>query len=110
KSLSQRIPAPDPAKYANISDGIDWLNPYVVVHANQAEIISHQVPRERISIPVGEVLSELKSLPNSAWPYGRVVALSESGPQVGDIAKIRSNLIYLKQELERNGVTVDLWP
>lgn len=111
KPIFQRIPPPTPAKYANVGDAIDWLNPYVTVQASGAYIISPQLPRERVRVPIESVLAVLAGLPDAAWPYGRVVAVSYLGPMaVGDGPKAQQNFLYLKREFERNGITVDLWP
>jgi hypothetical protein len=108
--LRQRIPKADPGKYHQIQDGKDWKNPYIVVHRDGFEIVG-VTPAEHL-IPVELVGSELERLPDSAWPYGLVVAVQDNSllSSSGDLPQIRANRGKLLQLLKRLGITADRWP
>jgi hypothetical protein len=108
--LRQRVPKPDPGKYRQIRDGKDWKNPYLVVHRDGFELVG-VTPAEHL-VPVELVGSELERLPDSAWPYGLVVAVQDASllRSSGDLPQIRANRGKLLQLLKRLGITADLWP
>jgi hypothetical protein len=108
--LRERVLKPDPGKYRQIQDGRDWKNPYLVVHRDGVEIVG-LTPAEHL-IPVELVGSELERLPDSAWPYGLVVAVQDNSllRSSRDLPQIRANRGMLLQLLKRRGITADLWP
>ncbi len=58
-----------------------------------------------------QTISYLEKLLASAWPYGLVVVVTESGViGVDDGPIIKKNLRELVSLLEKAGVKVDLWP
>ena len=109
--LRSRISKPDPKKYQAIRDGKDWQNPYLVVRPEGIEIYRTTPPAQ--GAPVESVLDILEHLPDSAWPYGLVVVVSnihllssrKDIPRI-DIAG-RTKLLMI---LRRQGIAVDLWP
>ena len=110
-SLRQRIPKSDPKKYSSISDGSQWKNPYLIVGTEGIEIIVG-VTRDARRISVDSVVRALEGLPESAWPYGLVVAVSENGivsPTTGD-PQTEANQARLIRLLKQQGIAVDLWP
>jgi hypothetical protein len=109
-SLSSRIPKPDPNKYQAIRDGKDWQNPYLVVRPTGIEVIGFTPPAQ--GIPAESVPDVLENLPDSAWPYGLVVAVSDIHilSSRKDIPPIDANRTKLLKILRRHGVVVDLWP
>lgn len=86
----QKAPAPDPAvllqslppadlgKYEHMADMRNWRNPYLVLRSNGVALLD-TADNAEILLKPDEVLAELARLPASAWPYGRIVAVSESG-------------------------------
>ena len=72
----ESIPPPDPAKYPGFSDLSQWRNPYLdgIGFVDQS---NHEV---RVLQPE-QIQAELVSLPESAWPYGRVVLIAEAVPK-----------------------------
>ena len=67
---------------------------------------------ERILKP-GDLTQALGNLPPSAWPYGRVVAVSESGARSGtadDNVKIRTNRALVAGTLESMHVLINWIP
>ena len=109
RPLRKRIPKADPAKFRQVRDGKDWKNPYLVVRRGGIEIIG--VTSIEPGIPVEAVQGVLEHLPDSAWPYGLVVAVMDVGIQSkGDEPLIRANRENLLALLERLGIAADLWP
>ncbi len=88
----QAIPAADSAKVGNIKDMKNWRNPYLIVRADGVALLDVEDSAEIILKP-GELLTALAKLPPSEWPYGRVVAATETGanPSEQDKVAIRKN-------------------
>jgi hypothetical protein len=109
-SLRNRIPKPDPKKYQAIQDGQDWHNPKMCVRPEGIEVIGVTPPGQ--GIPVESVLDILEHLPDSAWPYGLVVAASDIGilSSRKDIPRIDQNRTKLLKVLKSHGIAVELWP
>jgi hypothetical protein len=68
---------PDPKKYHSVRDAKDWKNPYLIVRRDGIEILG-MTPVGR-AIAVESVPGVLDRLPDSAWPYGLVVAVQDKG-------------------------------
>ncbi len=77
QSALQAIPAPDSAKYDSIRDMKNWRNPYLIVRADGVALFDVADSAEIVLKP-NDLLPELAKLPASNWPYGRVVAATES--------------------------------
>jgi hypothetical protein len=110
RSLRERIPKAKRKVYSAVSDGKDWKNPYLDVRTNGVELTATSIRPHLISID--SALEELEGLPDSAWPYGLVVAVSQPGLGfVGDdpsqIALNRDRLVDL---LKKMGVAVMFYP
>ncbi len=85
----ERVPEPDPTKYPRMEDLPQWKNPQLVVREDGIGLIDLE-NREIHILKMEQVEAELVSLPISAWPYGRVVLLSQAAPSDGsEQAKIR---------------------
>ena len=110
QTLQNRIPKPDPKKYHAIQDGKDWKNPKLVIRPEGIEIIGI-TPVGR-AIPVESVPGVLERLPDSAWPYGLVVAAWDIGiiSSSRDLPLIKANGAKLLKVLKAHGIVVDLWP
>lgn len=109
QSLQNRIPKPDPTKYHAVQDAKDWKNPYLIVRRDGIEIIGMTAVGQ--SIPVDSVPGVLNRLPNSAWPYGLVVAVQDIGlVSEGDPPRIEANRKRLLMLLKKFAIAVDLWP
>jgi len=91
--------------YAEVRDAKDWRNPYLVVGASDVQVLH-----------VGNTTAEqlktfLEKLPKKAWPYGRVVALSEQGIRSGNDDKlIKENLEKVLAASKAEKIKVELWP
>jgi hypothetical protein len=77
-TLLQAIPGPDRAKYERVHDMRNWRNPYLIVRTDGVGLLDLADNAEIILKP-DEMLDRLARLPASAWPYGRVVAVTENG-------------------------------
>jgi hypothetical protein len=108
--LRERIPDADPKKYQGIHDGKDWRNPCLIVRADGIVILgvtSHGNP-----IPVKAVAAALEILPDSAWPYGLVVAVQDNGIAASESerSQIGANRILLEPLLGELGVIAGFRP
>jgi hypothetical protein len=58
----------------------DWQNPYLVVRDDGIGFVDLS-NREIHVLKPEEVSAELVSLPSTAWPYGRVVLVTQAVPK-----------------------------
>jgi hypothetical protein len=79
----QVIPAAAPAQYDHIQNMKQWRNPYLIVRADGVALYDSADSAEIILKPE-DVLPALAKLPSSYWPYGRVVAATESATRVSE--------------------------
>jgi hypothetical protein len=110
-ALLQSVPAADPGKYQRIVDMRNWRNPYLLVRSDGIALLDTADSAEIILKP-DEVLPALTHLPPSAWPYGRVVAIAESGAgsSAQDGVAIRRNKGIVGGILEGAHVAIDWVP
>src|SRR6266576_5240940 len=101
RPLQNRIPKPDPKKYDSVQDAKHWKNPYLIVRPDGIEIIG-VAPVGR-GIVVESVSGLLERLPDSAWPYGLVVAVQDIGilSAKTDLVRIEANRIKLLNLLKK---------
>ena len=76
----ESIPMADPSKFPPISKMSGWQNPYLVVREDGIGFVDLS-NREVHILKVEEIPAELVSLPSSAWPYGRVVLVTQAVPK-----------------------------
>lgn len=76
-AILQAIPSADPAKYDHIQNTKNWRNPYLIIRADGVALYDTADSAEIILKPE-EVVGALAQLPHSNWPYGRVVAATET--------------------------------
>jgi hypothetical protein len=109
-ALRSRIPKPDPKKYHAIRDGKDWKNPMLVIRPEGIEVIG--ITPVAQAIPAESVLDELEHLPDSAWPYGLIVMVSDAGivSSANVLPRIQANRAKLLKILKAHGIAADLWP
>lgn len=109
QSLQRRIPKPDPKKYHAVRVATDWKNPYLIVRRDGIEIVGITAVGQ--STGVDSIPGVLKGLPDSAWPYGMVVAVQDIGIRTpGDTPRIEANRKALLTLLKKLGIAVDRWP
>lgn len=109
RSLRQRIPKPDSLRYRAIRDARDWKNPFLIVRPDGVEVVGVNAGR---ATKVDSVEKALEALPNSAWPYGLVVAVQDAGvvSSEKDNLQIQANRRRLVEVLRNLSVEVDPWP
>jgi len=73
----QQIPPADPQKYAGMRDMKAWRNPYLIIGPEGVGLLDPANNEQRLLKP-DELLAALASLPATAWPYGRVVVVTEN--------------------------------
>jgi hypothetical protein len=110
-ALARNVRAANTRAYQYVRTSKDWRNPFLVVRSDGVEILTGNAATKSITIPVTKVMPYLEKLPQSAWPFGLVVAVMEIGIRsVGDDVPIKRNLEQLLRLLEDAGVKVDRWP
>ena len=72
----QAIPQADPSKFSGVRDMKAWRNPYLIVTKDGTSLLDMSNNEQR-PLKDDAVLAALAALPDSAWPYGRVVAVRE---------------------------------
>jgi hypothetical protein len=101
----ESIPAADPTKYPPFSNMSGWKNPYLIVRDDGIGFLD-LANREIHLLKPEEVQAELVALPSSAWPYGRVVLVTEAVPKAPseqtkeDVRKNRALLLGTLKELD----------
>ncbi len=73
----QAIPTANADKYRNMTDMKNWRNPYLIVLPEGVGLLDPANNEQRL-VKTDELLSTLAALPPSAWPYGRVVVVTEN--------------------------------
>jgi hypothetical protein len=105
------IPEPTPEKYRGLIHMKGWRNPYLIIRADGVGLLDPDDHLERILKPA-ELTQALGNLPPSAWPYGRVVAVTENGVKASadDDVKIRTNRAIVAGTLESMHVLINWIP
>jgi len=101
----ESIPPADPAKYPLFQNMSGWKNPYFVVRDDGIGFVDLSNREVHILAPE-QIPAELASLPLSAWPYGRVVLVTQAAPKIptdqakAEIRKNRGLLAGTLKELD----------
>jgi len=105
------IPEPTPEKYRSLIHMKGWRNPYLIIRADGVGLLDPDDHLERILKP-GELTQALGNPPPSAWPYGRVVAVTENAikSSADDDVKIRTNRAIVAGTLESMHVLINWVP
>ncbi len=92
----QLIPPPSKSRYTSIHTLASWENPYITVNSDVLTLhvlLADTNPsavgvggmtrplgarRRDLTIRVSDLPQALSAVPQSAWPYGRVIALEEA--------------------------------
>lgn len=107
----QQIPAADPQKYAGMRDFKNWRNPYLIIKPEGVALLDVANHEEHL-LKTDELPEALAGLPASAWPYGRVVVVSEPGVagSANDLAPIRKNRGIVAGTLESLHILINWVP
>jgi CheY-like chemotaxis protein len=110
-SRIEAIPAADPAKVRDVHIAKSWRNPYLIVKPDGVALLDISNNEEHIMNP-DELAQKLAKLPDSAWPYGRVVAVTEvtASNSDQDKAQIRKNKAIVAGTLEGLHVAINWIP
>jgi hypothetical protein len=122
------IPPPSKTRYMAVRSLSLWENPYVTVQGGMVTV--HVVTadanktslgvggmlrpmgarRQDLNVRLGELPAALNAVPESSWPYGRVVAIEEAHevPASARLA-MRRNMESVMKTLNDMGVVVYEW-
>lgn len=123
-----QIPLPSKARYLAVKSLTTWENPYLTIQANMvtlhvtvADANTSDLGTGGMLRPVGarhqdlnvrtvDLPAALNAVPQSAWPYGRVVAVEEAhdAPQSAR-PQLRRNMETAIKTLSDVGVVVYEW-
>ncbi len=105
------IPLASPEKYRGTKDMKGWRNPYLIIRTDGVGLLDPDNHEEHILKPE-ELTQRLGNLPASAWPYGRVVAVTEIGlrSSANDDVTIRKNRAIVAGTLESLQVLIHWVP
>jgi hypothetical protein len=122
------IPPPSKTRYMAVKSLTSWENPYVTVqgamltlHVLLADANTSGLGeggllrpvgarRQDLNIRVSDLPTALNAVPESAWPYGRVVAVEEAhNVPVKARPEVRRNVETTMQMLSDLGVVVYEW-
>lgn len=125
----EKIPPPTKSRYIDVHSIESWENPFLSVGVNTIKmrvIMADANPstvgqggmlrpqsarRQELEIRIPDLTKALTSLPASAWPYGRVIAVAETATtEKKQRPQIRRNVELVIQQLTDLGVVVDEWP
>ena len=122
------IPPPSKTRYMAVRSLTSWENPYITVqdgmvtlHVTVADANTSSLGqggmlrpvgarRQELNIRVGEIPAALNAVPQSAWPYGRVVAIEEAHEAPASVRpQLRRNMENVVRTLSDLGVVVYEW-
>jgi hypothetical protein len=123
-----QIPLPAKSRYLAVKSLTAWENPYITVqgemvtlHVTVADANPSQLGTGSILRPVGarrqdlnvrtsDLASAINAVPQTAWPYGRVVAVEEAhNIPAADRPQVRRNMETAMKTLNDIGVVVYEW-
>ena len=124
-----KIAIPTKSRYVDVHEPGAWANPFISFDANMVNVritLEDSNPsslgaggllrptaarRQEVQIRRENLVEALIALPESAWPYGRVVAIEESPlADKKQRPEIRRQIEAAIQQLNDLGVVVDEWP
>jgi hypothetical protein len=110
-ALLQAIPPAASGKYSRIHEMRNWRNPYLIIRSDGVGLLDPADNAEIVLKPE-DLLGALARLPASAWPYGRVVAVSVNSVRNSeqDSVAIRRNKGIVGGILAGANIVVDWVP
>ena len=108
----ESISPADPTKYPKLDDMSSWKNPYFVVREDGIGLVDLENHEVHILTPE-QIPAELASLGSNAWPYGRVVMVTQATPNSPTPeakAEVRKNRALLAGTLKELGVVMKEFP
>lgn len=123
-----QIPLPAKSRYLAVKSLTAWENPYLTVQGNMVTLhvtIADAntsdlgvggllrptgARRQDLNVRAADLASAINAIPQSAWPYGRVVAVEEAhNIPVADRPQVRLNEEASMKTLNDIGVVVYEW-
>ncbi|MHB1793931.1 MAG: hypothetical protein ACYCPO_03100 [Acidobacteriaceae bacterium] len=122
-----QIPPPLKSVYLNIDQEPQWQNPFLSIEQNMIQLRIYlpdenaspvdrggltrmsSARRQVVNIRLAELPQALSSLPDGAWPYGRVVAIGREKETPQNRAWFPNHLAITVYALQDMGVVVDDW-
>ncbi len=124
----EQIPPPSKNRYLAVKSLSNWENPYITVqggmitlHVTLADANTSNLGqgsmlrpvgarRQNLDIRAGELPAALNAVPQSAWPYGRVIAVEEAHDAPSNARpQIRRNMESVMRSLGDLSVVVYEW-
>jgi hypothetical protein len=124
----EMIPPPSKTRYMAVKSLTMWENPYLTVqgamvtlHVTTADANKSDLGlggmlrpvgarRQDLNVRVGDLPTALNAIPESSWPYGRVVAVEEAHEvPVSARPTVRRNVEAVVKTLNDLGVVVYEW-
>jgi hypothetical protein len=108
----ESVPLADPKKYPKLDEMSSWKNPYFVVREDGIGLVDLENHEVHILTPE-QIPAELASLGLSAWPYGRVVLVTQAAPKDPTPeakAEVRKSRALLAGTLKELGVVMEEFP
>ena len=106
----QQIPPADPQKYAGMRDLKSWRNPYLIVKPEGVALLDVANHEEHL-LKTEELAEALADLPATAWPYGRIVVVSDPGAgSANDLVSIRKTRGIVAGTLESMHILINWVP
>ncbi len=129
RAALDHIPLPTKSLYVDIHEPGAWANPFLSVEATTLDLrinLADANPsamgegtmlrpaaarRQEVQLRPAELAAAIVALPDSAWRYGRVIAVAEApNAPAKDRPQIRRNVEAAIQRLNDMGVVVEEWP
>jgi hypothetical protein len=123
-----QIPPPAKSRYLAVHTQESWANPFLTVgresirmrvilpDANPSNygtgtmLRPVEARKQELDIRLADLPNALSAVPQSAWPYGRVVAIEETPvTSKADRPDVRRNIEATIQVLNDLGIVVDEW-
>ncbi|MBN1434808.1 hypothetical protein JW921_08615 [Candidatus Fermentibacterales bacterium] len=96
----------DSPAWPGVGSAEEWRNPYLVACPD-----GYMLRGSPEVLPVGSLAEVLEALPDTCWPYGRVVAVQEAGMGSGfDKDSIEAMQRRILEALEALDMEVELFP
>ncbi len=124
----QQIPPPSKSRYLAVKSLTSWQNPYLTVQANMVTLhvtvadantsdlgvggILRPVGarRQDLNVRTSDLAVALNAVPETAWPYGRVVAVEEAHDAPASARpQLRRNLEAAMKTLNDIGIVQYEW-
>ncbi len=122
-----QLPLPSKSTYLAIDQQSQWQNPFLTVETNMIQIRiylpdENDSPIDRggltrlssarkhiLNVRFKDLPRALVALPDGAWPYGRVVAVSRESETPQDRTLVETNMAATIGALKDMGLVVDDW-